>query len=49
MPRDNDNNSRGRWVDLDQFLDGTYRPPEPSVGAIRDDGISLLYRGCGTR
>jgi hypothetical protein len=37
--------SGSRWVDLDQFLDGTYSPPEPSVGAIRDDGISLLYPG----
>ena len=37
--------SGGRWVNLDQFLDGTYNPPEPSVGACREDGISLLYPG----
>jgi hypothetical protein len=36
-------NSRGRWVNLDQFLDGTYTPEQPSIGAIRDDGIPLLY------
>jgi hypothetical protein len=38
-------NSGGRWVDLNQFLDGTYSPPEPSIGATRDDGIPLLYPG----
>jgi hypothetical protein len=35
----------GRWVDLDQFLDGTYAPEEPDIGAIREDGIQLLYSG----
>jgi hypothetical protein len=38
-------NSGGRWVSLDQFLDGTYTPPQPDLGAIRDDGIQFLYRG----
>jgi hypothetical protein len=36
---------RGRWTNLDQFLDGTYTPPEPSVGATREDGVTLLYPG----
>jgi hypothetical protein len=36
---------RSRWVDLDQFLDGTYTPEQPDVGAIRDDGVQFLYRG----
>jgi hypothetical protein len=34
-----------RWVNLDQFLDGTYTPPQPDLGAIRDDGTQFLYRG----
>jgi hypothetical protein len=34
---------KGRWVDLDQFLDGTYSPPTPSVGAARGDGVQLMY------
>jgi hypothetical protein len=33
----------GRWVSLDQFLDGTYTPPQPSIGAAREDGIQFLY------
>jgi hypothetical protein len=33
----------GRWVDLDGYLDGTYLPPSPSVGAPRDDMIQMLY------
>jgi hypothetical protein len=37
--------SNSRWVNLDQFLDGTYSPPQPSVGAIRDDGVQFLYGG----
>lgn len=32
-----------RVVDLAPFLDGTYVPPVPSVGAVRDDGVRLLY------
>jgi hypothetical protein len=36
-------NSGRRWVNLDQFLDGTYSPPQPSVGAAREDGIQFLY------
>ena len=31
-----------RWLNLD---DGTYSPPQPSVGAARDDMIQLLYPG----
>lgn len=33
----------GRWVNLDQYLDGTYTPPQPSIGAAREDGIQFLY------
>jgi hypothetical protein len=36
---------RSRWVDLEPFLDGTYNPPEASLGAARDDGVQLLYPG----
>jgi hypothetical protein len=42
---DDGKEKRSRWINLDQFLDGTYSPPQPSVGAIRDDGIQFLYRG----
>jgi hypothetical protein len=35
----------GRRVDLKPFLDGTYRPPQPEVGAERTGGGQLLYRG----
>jgi hypothetical protein len=34
-----------RIVDLGPWLDGSWRPPEPSAGAIRDDGARLLYPG----
>jgi hypothetical protein len=33
----------GRWTNLDQYLDGTYTPPQPTIGAARDDGIQFLY------
>lgn len=33
------------WVDLSPYLDGTYTPPEPEVGACRSDGRTLLYKG----
>lgn len=33
-----------RPVDLGPVLDGTYRPPQPTVGA-RDDAIGLFYPG----
>jgi hypothetical protein len=36
---------RSRWTNLDQFLDDTYTPEEPDIGATRDDGIQLLYSG----
>jgi hypothetical protein len=32
-----------RVVDLAMYLDGSYEPPVPSVGAQRDDGVRLLY------
>lgn len=36
--------SDDRIVDLTPYLDGTYQPPEPNVGAKREyDGIQLLY------
>ena len=34
-----------RWLNLDEYLDGTYTPPQPSVGAARDDMVQLLYPG----
>jgi len=34
-----------RRVDLTPYLNGTYVAPEPSAGAIRDDGAYLLYPG----
>lgn len=34
------------WVDLGPYLDGTYAPPEPEIGAARQpDGKRLLYAG----
>lgn len=36
---------RSRWVDLAPYLDGSYVPPSPSVGAVREDGAQLLYPG----
>lgn len=35
--------SNDRIVDLTPYLDGTYNPPEPSVGAKRSDGVQLMY------
>lgn len=40
-----DEERRPRRVDLGPYLDGTYTPPEPDRGALRDDGQSLLYAG----
>jgi hypothetical protein len=40
-----DDEATGRWVNLDQFVDGTYSPPCPDLGAAREDGIQFLYRG----
>jgi hypothetical protein len=37
--------SRSRWISLGEFLDGTYVPPCPNVGAEREDGIQFLYPG----
>jgi hypothetical protein len=34
-----------RQVDLTPYLDGTYKPPTPSVGEYRDCGRQLLYPG----
>jgi hypothetical protein len=35
----------GRWLDLDEYLDGTYAPPDPCIGGDRDDMIRFLYQG----
>jgi hypothetical protein len=35
--------THSRRVDLGPYLDGTYVPPEPSIGAERDDNVRLLY------
>jgi hypothetical protein len=32
-----------RNTDLTPFLDGTYKPLQPSVGGLRDDGRAILY------
>jgi 5S rRNA maturation endonuclease (ribonuclease M5) len=40
-----DEEPASRWVSLDQFLDGTYTPPQPRIGASREDGIQFLYPG----
>jgi hypothetical protein len=34
-----------RIVDLGQWLDGDYKPPEPVIGAARDDDRQMLYPG----
>jgi Bifunctional DNA primase/polymerase, N-terminal len=34
---------RSRRVNLRPYLDGTYTPPEPSIGAERSDHVRLLY------
>lgn len=34
-----------RRVDLSEYLNGNYKPPSPSVGAERDDGLNMLYPG----
>jgi hypothetical protein len=34
-----------RIVDLRPFLDGTYTPPQPSIGNVRRDGVCMLYPG----
>lgn len=34
-----------RIVDLSPYLDGTYQPPLPDVGAKRNDGVQMLYSG----
>jgi len=36
---------QGRWMNLDDYLNGTYTPPQPSIGATREDGIQFLYPG----
>ena len=36
---------RSRVVNLVPFLDGTYVPPTPSVGALRQDHVRMLYPG----
>jgi hypothetical protein len=33
----------GRWMSLDDYLDGTYVAPEPTIGGTRDDMIQFLY------
>jgi hypothetical protein len=35
----------GRWVNLDEFLDGEYIEPEADLGGTRDDGVHFLYSG----
>jgi hypothetical protein len=35
----------GRWMDLDEYLDGSYVAPTACLGACRDDAIQFLYPG----
>lgn len=35
--------ARSRRTDLTPYLDGTYRPPEPTAGGDRDDAKRMLY------
>lgn len=35
--------SNSRRVDLGPWLDGTYDPPKPTVGAVRSDKLRMLY------
>src|SRR5688572_14027442 len=35
----------GRWMNLDEYLDGEYQAPAANLGATREDGIPFLYRG----
>jgi hypothetical protein len=35
----------GRWMNLDQYLDGEYVAPKANLGATRDDNIQFLYPG----
>ena len=37
--------SDDRIADLEPYLNGTYQPPLPDVGAKRTDGIQMLYSG----
>jgi hypothetical protein len=43
FPPDDTEEPQSRWMDLDAYLDGTYTPPQPSIGASREDGIQFLY------
>jgi hypothetical protein len=38
----------GRWTNLDQYLDGTYTPPQPTIGAARTTASNSSTRRCGT-
>lgn len=40
---DADAPKRGRRIDLGPWLDGTYVPPQPTVGGCRSDSVCMLY------
>lgn len=45
MPEPEEKESTGwKFTDLESVLNGTYKPPQPTVGC-RDDGIGLFYPG----
>ena len=45
MPDTEEKESTGwKFTDLESVLNGTYKPPQPTVGC-RDDGIGLFYPG----
>ena len=35
----------GRWVNLDEYLDGEYVAPTADLGAVREDAVQFLYPG----
>jgi hypothetical protein len=39
------NHPEGRWMDLDEYLDGEYVAPTADLGAWREDRIQFLYPG----
>ncbi|HEX8006043.1 MAG TPA: bifunctional DNA primase/polymerase [Trebonia sp.] len=45
LPTDEVEQQRRRRVDLGPWLDGSYVPPTPNRGALRDDTRQLLYSG----
>lgn len=43
--QDADEAEETRLVDLAPFVNGTFKPVKPDVGAFREDGVQMLYPG----